>query len=99
MLKHFISAQYGCENQSKVVYSLGRTSTGSVSSGDRSVTSSVTSTQKCELWRHRRAKNFQGVIEAAPHLFRYVVLSSVCLGKGGGWVAVGEGARVEGIQA
>ncbi len=29
--------------------------------------------KKCELWQHRRAKNFQGVIEAAPHLFRYVV--------------------------
>jgi hypothetical protein len=29
-----------------MVYSLGSTSTGSVSSGDRSVTSSVTSTQK-----------------------------------------------------
>ncbi len=39
--------------------------------------------KKCELWRHRRAKNFQGVIEAAPHLFRYVVLSSPCLGRRG----------------
>ncbi len=39
--------------------------------------------KKCELWRHRRAKNFQGVIEAAPHLFRYVVLSSLCLGRRG----------------
>ncbi len=39
--------------------------------------------KKCELWRHRRAKNFQGVIEAAPHLLRYVVLSSICLGRWG----------------
>ena len=39
--------------------------------------------KKCELWRHRRAKNFQGDIEAAPHLFRYVVSSSVCLGRRG----------------
>jgi hypothetical protein len=46
VLKQFIYVQYGCENQSKVVDSLGSTSTGSVSSGDRSVTSSVTSTQK-----------------------------------------------------
>ncbi len=38
---------------------------------------------KCEFWRHRRAKNFQGVIEAVPHLFRYVVLSSICLGRRG----------------
>ncbi len=37
--------QYGCENQSKVVYCLGSTSTGSVPGGNRSVTSSVTSTQ------------------------------------------------------
>jgi hypothetical protein len=39
--------------------------------------------KKCELWRHRRAKNFQGVIEAAPHLFMYVVSSFVCLGRRG----------------
>jgi hypothetical protein len=39
--------------------------------------------KKCELWRHHRAKNFQGVIEAAPHLFMYVVLSLVCLGRWG----------------
>ncbi len=39
--------------------------------------------KKCELWRHRRAKNFQGVIEAEPHLFKYVVLSSDCLGRQG----------------
>ncbi len=47
-LKHFIHVQYGCEIQSKVVYSLGSTSTGSVPSGNRSVTRSVTSTQK--MW-------------------------------------------------
>jgi hypothetical protein len=39
--------------------------------------------KKCELWQHCRAKNFQGVIEAVPHLFRYVVLSSICLGRRG----------------
>ncbi len=45
MLTHFIYVQYGCENQSKVVYSysLGSTSAGSVPSGNRSVTSSVSS--------------------------------------------------------
>jgi hypothetical protein len=48
VLKHFIYVQYGCGNQSKVVYSLGSTTTGSALSGNRSVTSSVTSTQK--MW-------------------------------------------------
>ncbi len=48
MLTHLIYVQYRCENQSKVVYSLGSTSTGSISSGDRSVTISVLSTQK--MW-------------------------------------------------
>ncbi len=93
VIKHFIYAQYGCENQSKMVNSLGCTSTGSVSSGDRSVTSSVTSTQKCELWRHCWAKNFQGVIEAVPHLLRYVVLSSVCLGRWGSGLLSERGQR------
>jgi hypothetical protein len=46
VLKHFIYVQYGCENQSKVVYSLGSASIGSVPNGNRSVTSSVTSTHK-----------------------------------------------------
>ncbi len=39
--------------------------------------------KKCELWGHCRAKNFQGVIDAASDLFRYVVLSFVCLGRWG----------------
>ena len=34
--KHFIYVQYGCENQSKVVYCLGSTSTGSVPGRNRS---------------------------------------------------------------
>jgi hypothetical protein len=46
VLKLFIYVQYGCENQSKVVYSLESASTGSVPNGNRSVTSSVTSTHK-----------------------------------------------------
>ncbi len=46
MLKHFIYVQYVCENQSKVVYSPGSASTGSVPNGNRSVTSSVTSAHK-----------------------------------------------------
>ncbi len=50
--------------------------------------------KKCELSRHRRAKNFQGVIEAAPHLFRYVVLFSNCLGRrgSGSLLARGQGS-------
>ncbi len=58
-LKHFIYIQYGCENQSKVVYSIGSTSTGSAPSRNRSVTSSVTSTQK--MWTL-----------AAPHLRKWL---------------------------
>jgi hypothetical protein len=50
--------------------------------------------KKCELWRHRRAKSFQGFIEAAPHLFRYVVLSSGCLRRrgSGSLLAWGQGS-------
>ncbi len=44
--KHFIYVRYGCENKSKVVYSLGSASTGSVPNGNRSVTSSITSPHK-----------------------------------------------------
>jgi hypothetical protein len=54
----------------------------SLAEADQSLVQSLLH-KKCELWRHRRAKNFQGVIEAAPHLFGYVVLSSVCLGRRG----------------
>ena len=41
-----IYVHYGCGSQSKVVVSFGSDSTGSVSSENRSVPSSVTSTQK-----------------------------------------------------
>ncbi len=62
--------QYGCENQSKVVYSLGSTSTGSPS-GNRSVTSSVTSTHKMRTLAAPQVRkwlffnpNFQDIILA-----------------------------------
>ncbi len=48
VLKHFIYVHIWCGNQSDVFYSLGSASTGSVPSENRSVLSSVTSTQK--MW-------------------------------------------------